>query len=302
VIASNTKMFTAALVLQLVDDGRLRLDDRVVPLLPALDLRGLHVHRAVDATGRLEVHHLLHQTSGLGDYWQGGVEDRLSVGEDVAYSIQDTVGYARANGASFPPGDREGRRSRYADTNYQLLTAIIEAVTEQPYADAVRERIVDPLDLRDTYVFPDAGDRPDPLVLRHRDRPLSIPQALGSERGAGAIVSTLDDQLRFSRAFHDGDLFTGGLGRTAGRWNRVLGPGISYGHGVMRYQLPRWVTGRRIPAMFGHSGSTASFLFHVPALGCHVAGSFNQHDDSARPFRFLPRLASAAARPHRAHG
>jgi hypothetical protein len=53
------------------------------------------------------------------------------------------------------------------------------------------------------------------------------------------------------------------------------------------------MTGRKIPEMFGHSGSTASFLFHVPDLGCHVAGSFNQHGDAARPFRFLPRLAGS---------
>lgn len=301
-IASITKMFTAALVLQLVDDHRLRLDDRVVPLLPALDLRGLHVRRGVDSTGDLEVHHLLHQTSGLGDYWEDGVEDRISQGEDVAYSIQDTVGFARTNGAAFPPGDRDLRRSRYSDTNYQLLTAIIETVAEQSYADAIRERITEPLDLHDTYVFPDTGDRPDPLLLRHRDQPLSIPNALGSERGAGAIVSTLGDQLRFSRAFHDGELFAGGLSRAAPRWNRVLGPGIGYGHGVMRYQLPRWMTGRRIPEMRGHSGSTASFLFHIPALGCHVAGSFNQFGDAARPFRFLPRLAAGLAPYRRQQG
>jgi CubicO group peptidase (beta-lactamase class C family) len=292
-IASITKMFTSAVILQLIDEGRLRLDDRVVPLLADLDLAELHVHRGVDATDRLELHHLLHQTSGIAGYWFGDIEDRLSRGEDVAYSIQDTVDRARRAGAEFPLGDRDGRRSSYSDTNWQLLTGIIEAVTAQPYSEAVAERLVGPLDLADTYVVPGAADRPEPLVLRYRDEPLSIPQALASERGAGGIVSTLDDQLRFSRAFHDGELFAGGLDRAAPHWNRVLNVAIGYGHGVMRFRLPRWMTGRKIPEMFGHSGSTASFLFHVPDLGCHVAGSFNQHADAARPFRFLPRLAGS---------
>jgi CubicO group peptidase (beta-lactamase class C family) len=292
-IASITKMFTATLILQLVDEGRLRLDDRVVPLLPDLDLSGLHVRRGVDSTDRLDLHHLLHQTSGIAGYWFGDIEDQLSRGEDVAYSIQDTVDRARRTGAEFPPGDRDGRRSSYSDTNWQLLTGIIESVTAQPYAAAVADRIVGPLDLADTYVVPDVGDRPQPLVLRHRDEPLSIPLALASERGAGGIVSSLDDQLRFSRAFHDGELFAGGLDRAAPHWNRVLNVAIGYGHGVMRFRLSRWMTGRRIPEMFGHSGSTASFLFHIPDLGCHVAGSFNQHADPARPFRFLPRLAGS---------
>ena len=60
----------------------------------------------------------------------------------------------------------------------------------------------------------------------------------------------------------------------------------------MRYKLPRWLTGRRIPEMVGHSGSTASFLFRIPDLGCHVAGTFNEFADPARPFRLLPRLAA----------
>ena len=292
-IASITKMFTAAVILQLIDEGRLRLDDRVVPLLPDLDLSGLQVHRGIDSTDRVELHHLLHQTSGIAGYWFGDIEDQLARGEDVAYSVQDTVDRARDIGAEFPPGDRHGRRSSYSDTNWQLLTGVIEAVTAQPYAGVVAERILGPLDLADTYVFPADGDRPQPLVLRHRDEPLSIPQALASERGAGGIVSTLDDQLRFSRAFHDGELFAGGLERAAPNWNRVLNLAIGYGHGVRRSRLPRWMTGRRIPEMVGHSGSTASFLFHIPDLGYHVAGSFNQHADPARPFRFLPRLATS---------
>jgi hypothetical protein len=67
----------------------------------------------------------------------------------------------------------------------------------------------------------------------------------------------------------------------------------------MRFRLPRWINGRRVPEMFGHSGTTASFLFRVPDLDCHVAGSFNQFADPARPFRLLPRVAGAIAEARR---
>lgn len=291
VIASITKMFTTAVIFQLIDEGRLRLDDRIVPLLPDLDLEGLHVHDDIDSTDQLELHHLLHQSSGLADYFAGNFEDRLAAGEDISYSIQDTVDVARVAEAEFAFGDRDGRRSHYSDTNWQLLTGIVEAVTGQAYADVVRERIVEPLDLTDTYARPDTDPRQAPATLRREGRVLSIPNALASERGGGGIVSTLDDQLRFSRAFHAGELFDGGFDRTATHWNRVLTFAIGYGHGVMRYRLPRWMTGRRVPEMFGHSGSTASFLFRIPDLGCHVAGTFNEFADPARPFRLLPRLA-----------
>jgi hypothetical protein len=80
-------------------------------------------------------------------------------------------------------------------------------------------------------------------------------------------------------------------------WNRVQNLAIGYGHGVMRFRLPRWMTGRRVPEMFGHSGTTASFLFHVPDLDCHVAGSFNQFADPARPFRILPAWPAPSPKP-----
>lgn len=294
-IASITKMFTAAIVLRLVDEGRLRLDDPVLALLPDLDLAGLHRHRGIDRTDDLSVGHLLHQTSGLADYWNGGIEQQLAHGEDRAYSIQDTVDLARDAGAEFPPGDRDGRRSAYSDTNFQLLTAIVESVTGRTYADEVHERIVLPLDLASTYLVAAGTDRPAPLTLRHGDRALSIPQALESERGAGSVVSSIDDQLRFSRAWHGSELFAGGLRRAAPHWNQVIFFALAYGHGVMRYRLPRWMTGRAVPEMMGHSGSTGSFLFHIPDLGCHVAGSFNQFGDTSRPFRLLPRLARVVA-------
>ena len=172
-----------------------------------------------------------------------------------------------------------------------MLTAIVESVSGRSYADEVHDRIVRPLDLTSTYVVVGDDDRPAPLTLRAGDRPLSIPQALESERGAGSVVSSLDDQLRFSRAWHRGELFAGGLRRAAPHWNRVIFFALAYGHGVMRYRLPRWMTARPVPDMIGHSGSTGSFLFRIPDLGCHVAGSFNQFGDASRPFRLLPRLA-----------
>lgn len=60
--------------MQLIDEQRLDLSGRLVDLLPDLDLVGRHRHEGTDRTGDLEVHHLLHQTSGLADYFAGGLE------------------------------------------------------------------------------------------------------------------------------------------------------------------------------------------------------------------------------------
>ncbi len=290
-IASISKMYTAAIIGQLVDGGQLREDDRLVDLLPDLDLRGLHVRNGVDATDRIRLHHLVDQTSGIADYFAGGVEKDLAAGTDRAYDVQTVVDIARTAGANFAPGDRNGDRAAYSDTNYLLLTAIIESVTGGTYAAAVERRIATPLGLARTYDF-NGGDTTGILPVHHRDTEISFPQALASEQGAGGLVSTLDEQLRFSRAFHAGELFD--LERP--RFNRVFF-NVDYGGGTMRFQVPRWMMlGATMPELIGHSGWTGSFLFHSRELGVHLAGTFNQIDSPVRPFRLMPKVTRIVER------
>jgi len=296
-IASISKLFTAAIVGQLLDEGALGLDDRVVDLLPDLDLAGLHRKDGVDSTHRLRLRHLLDQTSGIPDYFAaGGIQDDLAKGIDRSYDLADVVGLARDAEAEFTPGARDGRQASYSDTNYLLLTGIIEAATGRSYAAAVQRRISAPLGLVATDVF-SGDDTGELLPIHHGEREVSFPGALASELGAGGIVSTLDEQLRFSRAFHSGELFE--IGRPV--FNRVFF-NVDYGGGMMRFQLPRWMTlGASSPELIGHSGWTGSFLFHSAELGVHIAGTFNQIDSPARPFRLMPRvtrlLQKAQSRP-----
>ena len=300
-IASISKIITASMVMQLVDEGRLDLSHRVVDLLPHLRLDGVHRHDGTDHTERLEARHLLHQTSGLADYFAGGFEDDFKANRDRPYTVADVVDIARGNDANFPPGDRDGRRSAYSDTNYQLLTAIIENVTGDTYGDAVQKRIAAPLGLEHTYV---EGDVPTssssrPVPLRHNGRPLDLRQALASERGAGGIISTLDDQLQFSAAYHQGRLFDSAHADEMQRWNRLFFP-VDYGYGVMRYRLPRWVTGfRQLPELIGHAGASNSFTFFVPELGCHIAGTLNDLDNPSRAFKLMMKVVGTIRKAQR---
>lgn len=297
-IASITKMFTASIIMQLVDEGRLHPADRVVDLLPDLDLAGLHRHDGVDSTDQLELHHLVHQTSGLADYFAGGVQEDLIRGRDRRYTVEDVIGIARSAEAEFRPGDRGGRRSFYSDTNYQLLTAIIEATSGSSYGQAVHDRIVEPLDLTDTHLSTGDVDphRPVPLPLRHKDQVLTLPKTLASELGAGGLVSSLDDQITFLRAYHAGRLFDAGHHGTMRQWNRIFFP-IDYGYGVMRFRLPRWMTlWRASPELIGHSGASGSFAFSDPASRLHIVGTFNQFDKPARPFRLMTRIVDLVTR------
>ncbi len=295
-VASIAKMFTATMVMQLIDEGRLDLDAPIRVHLPDVDLDGIHTHKGRDHSDAITIRHLVQHTSGLPDYFAGQLQDDLAKNRDRAYTLDDVLDITRANDAEFPPGDRDGKRSSYCDTNYQLLSTIIEQATSMSLATNLETRITEPLSLADTYLYgPErAVGRPEPLPLRHRDRQLSIPLVLASERGAGGIVSSAADQVRFLQAFHAGELFDPANLDRMQQWNRIFFP-LEYGFGLMRYRLPRFLTPfGALPELIGHSGVTGSFSFSAPEAGLHIAGTFNQLDKPSRPYGFMSKVAKTA--------
>lgn len=163
-IASMTKSFTAATILSLRDEGRLRLDDPVALHLPELaSLRG----PTLDSPP-ISLRHLLTMTAGFptDDPWgdrQQGLDPRAFL--ELA-----------ARGLSFAWAP--GTRFEYSNLGYGLLGRVISAVTRREYRDAVRERILDPLGMTSTgylqsevpaerlargYVWRDGAFLPEPM-------------------------------------------------------------------------------------------------------------------------------------------
>jgi CubicO group peptidase (beta-lactamase class C family) len=200
-IASITKMFTAVLVMQLADEGRLNLDQTVQSILTDMDLSRLHVVKGVDHGPALTIRHLLHQTSGLADYYESDLAADLNEGKDRSYALNDVL---RMTQALSPQAAPENGKSYYSDTNYQLLGAVIETATGQTYDQALQSRICEPLGLTETGVLKgnDIG-----LPVYHKDKQLSVPHILTSMTSDGGVISTMDEMLIFLRAFIEGHLF-----------------------------------------------------------------------------------------------
>ena len=289
-IASITKLFTATLVLQLIDEGRLSLEDRVQDRLADTDLKGLHVVKGVDYGPDLTLRHLLHQSSGLADYYESDLAADLKAGKDRSYGLEEVLHMTRALPPQAAP---DSGRSHYSDTNFQLLGAVIERVTGQSFDDAVQSRICAPLGLEQTAVVngTDIG-----LPVYHADRLLHIPKTLGSMSADGGIVSTLDEMMVFLRAFMANALFQPSHAAPMRQWQKLFFP-IQYGHGLMRIKLPRWMTlFRKTPELIGHSGASGSFAYHAPEPDIYVIGTFNQTDAPRRPIGFMFRVLDLVAR------
>lgn len=301
-VASVTKLFTAVVVMQLVEAGQVRLDSLLVELLPVEVTKGLHVLEGKDLTGSITVEHLLGHTSGLPDYYEeaakGAVspQKRLLRGEDAPVPFEEVIRLVRDDlKPHFPPQpDRGRRKARYSDTNYQLLGAIIEEITGMPVHQVFADRIFSPLDLRSTSSYPHlpaSGEGPGPdAEVWARGKVLKVDGALTHQKADGGVISNLTDQMTFMRALVAGDLFEDPAtwSRMRERFARVFFP-VEYGLGVMRYAPSRLMSPMfPVPPLYGHTGSTATWLFHCPDLGVVTAGAFDVGQPPL-PYRFLPR-------------
>jgi D-alanyl-D-alanine carboxypeptidase len=311
--ASVTKLYIAAAILRLAEQGRVSLDAPMATYLPAELVEGVHVWKGEDRTGDITVRHLLGHATGLQDYLvvapPGEKTLFASVGTDGDrdWGIGEIVRLVRDHGRpDYPPRPFDGRRHsiRYSDTNFQLLIAIIRAVTGQSLQDTFETLIFRRLGLHRTFLPGTPAARaaaPAPAAVWAGDRRLdTLP---GTMCSFNDLISTAGDSLRFMAALVSGLAFqdpaTARL--MTAHWNPLafslsltpVGPGwpMEYGLGVIRFRLPRLLTPfRPVPDLIGHSGVTGSWLFHCPALDLILAGTVDQATAAPVPYRFVPRL------------
>ncbi len=197
-IACITKTFVSVVLLQLTAEGKLDLDRTIEDYLPGLIPDG----------GRIKVRNLLQHTSGLfnhADSFQRPGQ-RFQRDRYNHYDARELVAVAAAMPLNFEPGTT----FEYSNTNYIVLGLLIREITGRPYADEVRSRILEPLDLRDTLL---PGD--DPVIAGTHSRgymqiqgeTVDVTEMNPSEAGpAGEMISTTADLDRFLVALMTGKL------------------------------------------------------------------------------------------------
>ncbi|MFB7474039.1 serine hydrolase domain-containing protein [Kitasatospora sp. NPDC056184] len=250
-IGSVTKTFVSTVVLQLVDEGKLRLDDPVERHLPGVVPNG----------GAITLRHLLNHTSGLDDY----LDDPrfLFKGEESLRTFlagrrwQD---YRPAElieaGVGRPPHFPPGRGWHYSNTNYILVGEVVRKVTGHRWQREVERRIVEPLRLKDT-VFPGSSPGvPGPHAhgyARLPEGPVDITlinPTVGDAAGNG--ISTTADLNRFHAALFGGALLS--PARFAEMTTVVPATDLDahYGLGLIRYDLP-------CGEVWGHTGGVPGY-------------------------------------------
>lgn len=239
-IGSVTKTFTVTALLQLVDRGKIRLDDPI----------SLYVH-GVRGGDRITLRHLATMRSGLLNYSIVPAIDRsLTANPHRFWTPRQLLSYVIKRKPRFAPGTKV----EYSNTNTILLGLVVEKVTKQRLGDYIRQHLTGPLKMGHTS-FPRGPGLPSPHASGYADETPdgSIADATYWNPtwtwAAGQMVSTLDDQRIWARRLATGR----GLLLPATQRERdasVAGPGDPFTYGIGVFNVHGWI---------GHNGSLPGY-------------------------------------------
>ncbi|MEP7271322.1 MAG: serine hydrolase domain-containing protein [Acidobacteriota bacterium] len=242
-IGSITKTFTGTVVLQLVDEGKVGLDEPVGKYLTG-----------VPNGQNITVRQLGDMSSGLYNYSEDKTfQKNLETSPRRAWKTDELLPIAFKHPPYFAPG----KGFHYSNTNTFLLGKIIEKVTGSTLHDEISRRIIAPLNLKRT-VFALDGAMPDPhshgYLYDDDIKPPKLPEDITDWNpswgwAAGAIVSTLEDVRVYAKALGTGSLVSAKSQVERQKWANQPGP-----------PDPRW---KDLPSSYGFAMfSIGGFLGH----------------------------------------
>lgn len=277
-IGSLTKQFTAAVVLQLVNEKKLSLDDPLSKFLPGYPAPG----------GAATVRQLLNHTSGIQSYtsipgWM------VAANTGRAFTTDQLIAEFRDKPAEFQPGARWS----YDNSGYVLLGAIIERVTGQPWYRVLEARITRPLGLK-TIRFgnPPAGTD---WALPYSRGPAGVAPAqaidMSVPHAAGALVGSAGDMARWAQALHHGRVLPPALYALMTTPTKLPdGTSAPYGFGLGMGKLRGSATLEHSGGIFGGSTDT----LYVPSDDLFVAVFANTDRPTTPPGMVMRRAAAIA--------
>ncbi|HSJ69094.1 MAG TPA: serine hydrolase domain-containing protein [Anditalea sp.] len=230
-IGSISKMFTSAMILMAEEEGKLNLEERLDRYFPKVD-------KAEDIT----ISNLLNHRSGITNF----TDDPSYLKWHTEYkSREDLLGIIESGKSEFSP-DSKGK---YSNSNYLLLTFILEDIYEKPYAEILEDKITGPLALQQTTVFSkinSANNESHSYKFvsdswkKEAETDASIPL------GAGALISTPNDLVKFIEALFAGELVSE---ESLGKMMEIKD---NYGRGMFKFPFED-------KSSYGHGGGIDGF-------------------------------------------
>ena len=233
-IASVTKTYTAAAIMKLVQDGTIALDDLLATHLPEK-----YSSRLTNAD-IITIRETLQHTAGIPDYDEFALITQQMADPDTPVSTEVAVYQGLDAGSLFTPGTSW----EYTNVGYLLLASVIDTVSGQLYEAMIRSLVIDGLGLSRTIMptDPPVSEMPDPymhcLFDTYSEGSYTDFSTMYIEwdRGAGDIISAMDDLNDFHRALRKGQIVEA-MQFEAMRQFRPIDATAGYGFAYMRIHI-----------------------------------------------------------------
>ena len=239
-VGSVTKMFTAVMILQLAEEGKLKLNDRLNQYFPQ-----------IPNADRITIEHILRHRSGIHDITTNpALRPRRRT---VAITKDEMLQLISKGGTDFDPGSKYA----YSNSGYFVLGLLIEKVSNQSYQEAIEKRILAKIDLKSTYpahenISPNKKESFSYVRLSDwKQQPQTHWSILF---GSGSLVSTPDDLAKFIQALYDLKFIS------QESLNQMTSVQDGYGLGIDTFEFAE-------KNFFGHTGGIdgfGSWLAYLP--------------------------------------
>lgn len=269
------KTYVSAIIFQLIDEKRIKLDDKILDYLPKNDWL-----KQIPNIEDITIEMLISHTSGLPRWvMKAEVWDKLRKEPNKVWTYQDRFSYVFNDDAVHKAGEEWA----YSDTNYLLLGYLIEALLEKDYYKVLEERILDPYKLNNT--FPSLSRKMERLAFAYSEMPafFQVPNEVVSTDGkyvfnpqfewtGGGLASTTADLAKWTNIYYASSIISENQRanmiqvRETGR--NVYGEIHSYGMGTFVYNT-------KFGNAYGHSGfmpgyNTIMAYFPELKLSCAI--------------------------------
>lgn len=247
-IGSNTKTYTAALILKMQEEGLMNIEDTI----------GTWIQNQPNINGAITIRQMLNHTSGIASYTEHP-HFFDSMNEDLVRVWQPQELLQFIGNPDFQPG----QGFHYSNSNYLLAGMIISQVAGQPYEAVLRSKILQPQGLTNTFYYPQetiTGTMPHAWFLAGggmidlTENGISLNAIFSAASSAGAIVSTAEDNAKFWQLLISGQMINTTSLSLMRQFDVSLGNGARYGLGIMRY------TNFNGHVVYEHGGTNLGFI------------------------------------------
>ncbi|HMK03104.1 MAG TPA: serine hydrolase [Ferruginibacter sp.] len=217
-VGSITKQFTAIAILQLMEQGKLNLQDEIIRFIPAYPMQG----------EKITIEHLLPHTSGIRDYTS--IKDSVQRSK-IDLTPAEMISYFQNQPMRFAPGTRY----EYSNSNYFLLGFIIEKLTGKTYGQYLEASFFKPQGMTGSSYANDAGiikNRAAGYTKGEKEIEHAAQISMTQPFAAGSILSTVEDLFKWQKAVQTYKLVKKeSLEKAFTKYKLVNGKEINYGYG-----------------------------------------------------------------------